>query len=510
MASLKKITICSLFAIFIINILLILAICIPNTQFSLPTNRMIIYPLVCCFLFSASTFILSKACFINGNTLKQQQILLVIYLLGYSVLLYMGSTKLACLPIYDDAEIRNQALYMAGLSDVSDWAYFACFSNNTSPAVILSWILKLGKFFKMQNPVLLAFMFNILQIDIAILCIYRLTIMFCQSDLKYAMAWIGAGIMSMNLAAIGHTQSTYTDAMSLCFGILAFYIWCHVHEDQQKKKKIALALLAGVCWGVGASIKMTVLISFVAVICYILFCSSFKQHFLCLLSAILAVSAVFFFFEVYKNTLPCTNLESEYGYPTPLYWLAIGLKGDGSYIQNGEYILLLQRTPGLAAKQDATLQYIADNIHEFGNILHIIEKAKCNFAFGTFGSEEFTEIIEQPNLLNEIFTFEGEYFKRYAMAATSYFYSLLILLATGIVTVIYRIHKTHTYNQLHVVTIFTTIGIMIYIMIFEANNRQLYNHIPWFVLGALIGIEGIISFIKYVHSSFIKFTVFLR
>lgn len=500
METFKRITICSLFVAFIIDVLLILTLCIPDTQFSLPTNRMIIYPLVCCLGFSASAFILSKISFINDSTAKWQLKLLIVYLLGYSVLLYLCSTKLDCIPmpLRDHAIVRNQALYMAGLSDASDWEYFACHSNNTPPCVILSWILRLGNLLQMKNPVHLAFILNILQIDIAILCIYRLIIMFCQSDLKYALAWVGAGMMSVNLAAIGHTQSTYTDAMSLCFGILAFYIWCHIHKAQQNSKKVVLALFAGVCWGIGASIKMTVLISFFAVVCYVIFCSSIKKDFLYLLSAILAIAVIFACFAAYTNTLPCAELEAEYGYPKLIYWLAVGMKGDGSYLQNGEYILLLLRTQGLAARQNASLQYVADNIHEFGNIIHIIQKVKCNFAFGTFASESFVEICEEKNIFYEIFALEGEYFKRYAMAATSYFYSLLILFALGITSVIYRIHKTHAYNQLHVVTIFTTIGIMIYIMIFEANNRQLYNHIPWFVLGAIIGIESIITIFNHI------------
>lgn len=350
----------------------------------------------------------------------------------------------------------------------------------------------------MKNPVHLASMLNILQIDIAILCIYRLIIMFCRTDLKYALAWVGAGMMSVNLAAAGHTQSTYTDAMSLCFGILAFYVWCHIHKTQQTSKKIGFALLAGVCWGMGASIKMTVLISFFAVACYVIFCADIKKQLPYLLSAILAIAVILTSFEAYANTLPSKEMEAEYGFPKPIYWLAVGLKGDGSYTQSGEYLVLMYRTPGLEARRSVTWQYIAGNIHEFGNVYHIIEKAKFNFAFGTFGSEEFMGTPETENVLYEIFSFEGEYFKRYAMAATSYFYALLALSALGIAFVIYHIHKTHTYNQLHVVTIFTAIGIMIYIMIFEASNRQLYNHIPWFVLGAIIGIEGIVAVFNHI------------
>lgn len=133
MNTLRRITLCSLFAAFIIDILLILAVCIPDTQFSLPANRMIIYPFICCFGFSASAFILSKLHFINDNTVKQQRKLLIAFLCGYSVLLYLCSIKLTCIPISDDAVMRSHAFYMAGLSDAGNWEYFARYSNNTPP-----------------------------------------------------------------------------------------------------------------------------------------------------------------------------------------------------------------------------------------------------------------------------------------------------------------------------------------------------------------------------------------
>ncbi len=489
----KRVFICLLFAIFGICVLLTLAVCIPDSQFSLPADRMVIYSLLCCSACLIFTYILGNIGFLSDKTYKQQQMLLFVCLLGYSVLLYLLSTRLGCLPINDDKQVRDQALYIVGLSDVSDWGYFACYGNNTPPCILLSWILRLGMLLKMKNPVHLAFWCNILQIDVAAFCIWQLILMFCQSKWKYALAWTGVGILCANLAAIGHTQSTYTDAMSFMFGILAFYLWCHSQKTGHKKWEMMLAFFAGVCWGIGASIKMTAVISLLAVGCHVILSGGVRRHFRGLLSVVLAFSIIFVGFKCHINTLPCAELKAEYGFPPFTYFLAVGMKGDGSYIQNVEYIHLLLRTQGLEAREAATLQYIADNIHEFGNRFHILLKLKCNFAFGTFGSEEFTEIWEKTNILTDIFTMEGQYFKHYAMAATSYFYALLILLASGVFAVVYRILKLRDDNPLYVVTIFALMGIMLYVMLFEANNRQLYNHIPWFVLGAVIGIEGLIT-----------------
>ena len=84
------------------------------------------------------------------------------------------------------------------------------------------------------------------------------------------------------------------------------------------------------------------------------------------------------------------------------------------------------------------------------------------------------------------------------MAATSYFYSLLFLLFAAVISVVCQIKKSRLNNPLYIVTIFTLFGIMVYVMVFEANNRQLYNHVPWFAIGAVIGVEGITSLLKNI------------
>lgn len=47
------------------------------------------------------------------------------------------------------------------------------------------------------------------------------------------------------------------------------------------------------------------------------------------------------------------------------------------------------------------------------------------------------------------------------------------------------------------VPMITMLGIMIYLMIFEANNRQLYNHMPWLVC---VGVNGLVFAVEtFIH-----------
>lgn len=142
----KRIVICTLFIAFAIDLLFILVICIPHTQYSLPMNRMIRYPLVCCIGYVLFTILVGKLRLFNDNTIRLQKILLLAYLAVYSALLYWCCTRLNCppRPLTDDAQVRNQALYLAGMSDISNWPYFATFGNNVPSMLALSCMLQLG------------------------------------------------------------------------------------------------------------------------------------------------------------------------------------------------------------------------------------------------------------------------------------------------------------------------------------------------------------------------------
>lgn len=483
---------------FLINVLTILFVCIPNTQWSLPTNRMVIYPLVCVSAFSLLGFILNKLSFFTSPNPRMHFALLLIFLFIYSVILYWSSLKLYCIPKYDDDHVRTHAMYLTGLSSSCNWDYLAMFPNNIPLALVLSAILQLGKLLGMKDPVHLAILFNVLQIDIAIFCVYHLILRFCNKTYKYAISWVSVCIFSVNLAALGHTQSTYTDAMTISLGVLGFYIWCHINHNQKLSTKIILSILSGAIWGLGSSLKITVLISFIAVIIYVFFCENIRENILSLFIILFTIITIFTGFQIYSKTLPSEALRDQRGMPKFSYFVAIGLKGNGSYIENGEYILLMNSIHGMDAKEEASIKYIKENFHEFFNIYHIKFKAICNFGFGCLGSEDFTEIPREKNLLYEICSIEGIYFKRFAMACTSYFYSILILLSLGIITSIRSIRKYTSYNKLEIVTYITILGIMIYVMTFEANNRQLYNHFAWFVLGATLGIETIISLLNKI------------
>lgn len=79
------------------------------------------------------------------------------------------------------------------------------------------------------------------------------------------------------------------------------------------------------------------------------------------------------------------------------------------------------------------------------------------------------------------------------MMMTAYMYTCYILIiACGVLMVV----KKQKVDFLSGVSLITLFGIMLYLMLFEANNRQLYNHLPWIVLAASSGLVEFLNLFR--------------
>lgn len=470
------------FVVYGIAMILILGLSILETENHLPASKMIILPVIMfvtlylfgLFLKRTETFLCEKSKF-----------LLPVFLVSYGLLIYGIGLSGRCEPVHDQAAVYQGGLYFAGLSEEISWSYFARCNNNIMPAVILGFIFRIGALGGLVDPYYFAVFVNVLQVLVAMYCMFRLS----KERNGIVSAWLTVIMLGLFVPIIGHSKSLYTDGMSFCFGIVAFYLF---FKNGKEKNKIRYALnivLCGLVIGIGAATKMTVLITIIAILVFSLFEKN-KKLFLNTCIAFGIALSVIVLCNHYTTTLPCEELRDSYGAPSVSYFMGIGMKGNGGYIDNQEYSIHLNTIYGMEEKEAWTRQYIKENAYEFLNRDHILQKLRYNFANGLLGCDIFVHTLEKDNLLYRLMHYEGDYYWRYSMIMTAYMYTCYIWIIVNAAIMVFKKQKVDSMRGVSLIALF---GIMLYLMLFEAHNRQMYNHLTWLVLAAS---SGLAEFLK--------------
>ncbi len=469
--------------IFSIVIFLILLLCIPDTQNNLPPSRMVVLPLLWCLCITAAALSATRL----ETSLSNHRCLYIILAGLYGLFLLILSLSSRAIPDNDHAQVFQGALYFAGLSGDISWEYFARCYNNVFPTLVLSLFIRIGALLGIQTPYYFPVFMNVIQIMLVLYSLYKLSMR--RKAFPCTFALLGFLLLFLVLPVAGHTQATYTDAMSIGFGIFGYYLFLSAEDKPGSLPQLLKYILSGICWGIGICVKATVAISLIALFLSLLITWDKKR--LLKSAGVLAIACIIFFSaNFYTKTLPCNDLRDSYGTPELSYWLGIGLKGNGGYVDNQDYSSTLNTIEGLENKENWSKKYILDNAYEFFHAEHLISKAKYNFANGDFGASNFMRETTRDNFIYQSLSTSGNYFWRYSMLNTSYFYFLLLMAAFGSLRLFF---STQNNSPEKIVPFLTVFGLVLYLMLFEANNRQLYNHIPWFILTAQTGISALLS-----------------
>ena len=122
----------------------------------------------------------------------------------------------------------------------------------------------------------------------------------------------------------------------------------------------------------------------------------------------------------------------------------------------------------------------------------MISKVRHDFATGTMRADDFMQTAHNNGFLYNCISYGGAYREVYRTYVTAYWYMLLEFVVVACVTCLFvKNRNDRKYEASVVIPILTVCGIMLYVMVFEANNRQLYNHIPMIFCVASIGIWAV-------------------
>ena len=193
--------------------------------------------------------------------------------------------------------------------------------------------------------------------------------------------------------------------------------------------------------------------------------------------------------HIWANTYEITKKAAVTANPA-VSWVALGMKEDGSWTNNTEFVDRMYEFSTRQEKQQYSMEYIRENRSEFLNPEHLRKKASYNFGNGNMGASAFLNVEQNDGtLLWEMFSPWGKYYWRTCQYCFCYLVSMYVLLLIGIILSLRNIIRDQEPPVMLMTCQLGFIGIVVFLMFWEASGRQLYNQMPGILLGSVLSID---------------------
>jgi hypothetical protein len=419
--------------------------------------------------------------------------------------------------------VQNSAMLVAqgNYNDVPLF-YFSRWFNNVMPMYILAALYKVGltiydvmsNFLRLpikntlfaENFVLILSMCNV---GIAMITSFSLLNKKRQTKTPLFILFF---LYCLSIPIWMYTRIFYTDSMSFSFSIIGVAILFAAIENQYNwRKKILMFSISAVIYGFGWLLKPTSCFSIVALLIVLLLHKKDKTkkdsltNYKVLIYASVLFATIFagiiIISKVFEKNLPSNSPEMVETYRVPsLFWIGLGLENNGSYGDNLDYANeVLYGVPDYKSRDEYVKTYILENAGNFINLEHLKSKALSNFTEGDIKANRDAFITTEP--VSEFLDFQNapnaKWLYKYQIYTKAFWWFLcLLLLKHSIVQLISIKSKPmvpdQTMEQMgfipEVLGDITLFGVVLFLMIWEANARQLYNSYPWILFLAAISI----------------------
>ena len=464
----------------------ILAISILHPQNNLVPARIFLYTLVWIMILTGIRVVLGiiETWLRKGkrNLARLSHTGLIFYVILYGVALYGVSVLLRSNPITDYESVYRTAYTLASGEPVANWDYFSMWTNNLNVLTILTCLMKIPLLAGVSDPYYFLLAMNVLQMMAVLTSLYYLAGKIGEK--RYSVQWFTVILFTLWTPVWSSTNAFYSDQMSFGGGVIALAIYFYTSEKLQIQgfSKWFCLFGSGLLWGISASAKITAATAFVALL--ILHILSGKKGF---------TKEYLFFALIFVMTLKGFSLLAEQ-YPSrenedwlkmPVeYWIAMGLEGNGTYADNTYLVEGCFYSPNAAERKSFCRDLIRERYKNLFDRDHVIRKTSVIFGSGDISPTSLIYPVEE-NFLWHLFYWEGDYYWKYTCTSTSFFYAVLLLILAGSVMQTIRYQP----DDLMFLVYLTIFGLFVFLMMWEAQNKQLYNHIPWLTLAAVYGID---------------------
>ena len=290
-----------------------------------------------------------------------------------------------------------------------------------------------------------------------------------------------------------YTAYYYTDSLSMPFLIGGVYLFVSAIKSENKYKRYALLLAFGGVVFLGFKMKATVIFALICGLIYVLLKFSIKKVATISLAVIVGFSTVGAVYSTSVNSLNLYTKEQSYECEYPFtHWIMMGLKELGHY--NLEDSKFTDSFENKDEKQNANIREIKNRIEDFGVkglIFHTVKKAVWMWEDGTYFISHHLEKTDNWNPLHSLVLDKGSYHNVFYIYSCGFQLFLIVMMILSALKgcIKPKVNKTILLKGL-------LFSILIFLLIWEARSRYLYNFTPVFILLAVDGLQELENFIR--------------
>ncbi len=398
---------------------------------------------------------------------------------------------------WDVEAIINKA-YSLGVGEEDKYfftSYFSYYPNNIFITIVFSKILwfvnmvGVGKY-SYFSLLIIQSLINILTGGLIFIVVARVT-------KKVYLAWSGYSLYIILIWLSPWTSIPYSDSMGLVYPILIYYLYISLDNKRFELMKLIFIGVFSVC---GYFIKPQTFIITIAII--IINCFYIKKIYIKTLirkSVIIAISMFVCFLgikEINSDERLSLDKELEISY---YHFINMGLNDvtDGGYLDDDATISMWELNK--EKRKEDNVNAIRSRLKNYGFlglVKHQVKKTLNNYNDGTFGwglegnfyySVDKKDNSKLAKITRSIYYEDGSYHVYYKYLMQGIWLLILSILPLNIFR---RNEPLDNYSK---VIYLSLIGLFLFESIFEARSRYLYTYVPIFIVGAMLGIDGVLD-----------------
>ncbi len=492
----KKNLILVIYILFALILLFVLGSSLSGPQCNLIPGQVI-------FLSGIITFIVLIVSYITLNKIKVKYSVISGLILFYVVFLFV----LGCIArnnpssLHDYGVVYRSAEALARGSSY-DEIYFAEYSNNIMVLIMLGKIVRLSELLGIADSYYLVLGIGTLITTTAIVASCYLVKTTTNS---MTACFINVVLFMSMLPVWVNNQTLYTDHMTFSGVVVSLALLVYAFRSF-KTKRLILILLSSIILGISIMIKITCIIPFIAgIICLIVLGDKNKirdkSYYLSGIIWLLLMILTIVGCQRWKSGYTVYEMSKNHEDPV-IAWIGLGLVGNGSYADNEGYVDGLHQLSTKELKEEYAKDYISQHISEVMNLNHYIDKVRCNYATGYYGADDYIYVPEvgyENHILYKICHPFGTYYWRCSQLTFSYAMSIYIIYLLGSIKVIIDIIKGRKISGCMLLCDVAFVGYFMFLIIWEANNRQLYNSVPLMLAGLTIHMYHLLKKEAFQH-----------